>query len=77
MNPIVSGMVANTAAANPLGIITDVTLLSNLENPRTSAVCVIMILPTYIATAAIIPNMTYSIWPKLASTVLQRQRRML
>ena len=39
-NPIVSGMVASTAAANPLGIMTDVTFLSNFENPRTSAVVV-------------------------------------
>ena len=30
-NPIVIGYVASTAAANPLGIITEVTALSNLK----------------------------------------------
>ena len=44
-SPIDNGKVANTAAAKPRGIITDVTFLSSSEKPRTRTDFVIIILP--------------------------------
>ena len=43
--PIDNGYVANTAAAKPRGIITEVTFLSSLEKPLTKTDFVIIILP--------------------------------
>ena len=73
-NPIVIGYVASTAAANPLGIIEFVTALSSRENLFVRVIFATNILPKKTAIVIKIPNITYSIWPKLPS-ILQIQRR--
>ena len=75
--PIVSGIVASTAAASPRGIITCVTFLSSLENFDVSTALATAVLRTSMATVAAMPRTMYSICPKLASSPTNTKKNAL